>query len=293
MIDIADVLPPGVLNVVTGYGADIGEALVTDPRVRKVAFTGSKPTAQKIIGMASVNVIPQTMELGGKSAHIICQNADLDAAAESAVMANTYSKGEMCVAGSRLFVHKTVEQEFLGLLFDKLGKVRQGNPLDPATTMGAQASRLQYDKILHYIDIAQQEGATLAFGGHPSNIAGYENGLFIQPAILTNARNDMRFMQEEIFGAVTGVVTWDDEDEMLRQVNASDFGLAGGIWSNDLAQTHRLVRGMETGIIWVNRYLNFKPNMWMGGYKQSGFGREGVTSTIDHYTVMKSVVYQH
>lgn len=293
MKDIQDVLPPGVLNVVTGYGNDIGEPLITDPRVRKVTFTGSRPTAQKIIQMASVNVIPQTMELGGKSAHIVCEDADLEAAAESAVMANCYSKGEMCVAGSRLFVHKKVAGEFLGLLTDKLGQIRQGNPLDPATTMGAQASRVQYDKILSYIDLAQQEGATLATGGKPSNIAGFESGLFIQPAILTDARNDMRFMQEEIFGAVTGVVTWDDEDDMLRQANDTSFGLAGGIWTRDLGRAHRLVRGMETGVIWVNRYLNFKPNMWMGGYKQSGFGREGVSAAIDHYTVMKSVVYQH
>jgi len=291
--DIQDVLPPGVLNVVTGYGADIGEPLVTDPRVRKVAFTGSRPTAQKIIQMAASNVIPQTMELGGKSAHIICEDADLEAAAESAVIANSYTKGEMCVAGSRLFVHKKVEDRFLSLLTDGLARIRQGNPLDPATTMGAQASRVQYDKILHYLELGQQEGATLAVGGRPSNIPGFEKGLFLQPALLTNARNDMRFMQEEIFGAVTGVVTWDDEDEMLRQANDTRFGLAGGVWTANLHQAHRLVRGLETGIIWVNRYLNFKPNMWMGGYKESGFGREGVTATMDHYTVMKSVVYQH
>jgi acyl-CoA reductase-like NAD-dependent aldehyde dehydrogenase len=291
--DIQDILPPGVLNVVTGFGADVGEPLVTDPRVRKVAFTGSKPTAQKIIQMAAVNIIPQTMELGGKSAHIICSDADLDAAAESAVLGNIYSKGEMCVAGSRLFVHCKVEDKFLALLTGKLEQVRQGNPLDPATNMGAQASQVQYDKILNYIELGRSEGATVAAGGGRANVPGLEQGLFIQPTILTNARNDMRFMQEEIFGAVTGVVTWDDEEDLLRQVNDTSFGLAGGVWSNDLAQTHRLVRGMETGIIWVNRYLNFKPNMWMGGYKQSGFGREGVVATMDHYTVMKSVVYNH
>lgn len=290
--DASDILPRGVLNVVTGYGPAIGEPLITDPRVRKVAFTGSRATAQKIITMAATNIIPQTMELGGKSAHIVCEDADLEAAAESAVIANTYNKGEMCIAGSRLFVHKKVEDRFIALFAEKLAKVNQGDPLHPEVTLGAQASQVQYDKILSYLEVGQKEGATLAYGGTPSRIAGFEDGLFLKPAILTGARNDMRFMQEEIFGAVTGVVAWDDEDEMMRQANDTTYGLAGGIWTNDLKQAHRIVRGLETGMIWVNRYLNFKPNQWIGGYKQSGFGREGVHATIDHYTVMKSVVYQ-
>jgi len=290
--DIADILPPGVVNVVTGYGPDIGEPLLTDPRVRKVAFTGSRPTAQKIIEMAGVNIIPQTMELGGKSAHIICEDADLDAAAESAVIGNIYNKGEMCIAGSRLFVHKKVEEEFLDLFQKKLSVVQQGDPLDPQTQHGAQASQVQYDKIIRYLEMGQQEGATLMTGGKAANIPGFENGLFLEPAIMTNARNDMRFMQEEIFGAVTGVIGWEDEDEMLRQANDTSYGLAGGIWTNDLKRAHRLVRGLETGMIWVNRYVNFKPGQWIGGYKSSGFGREGVAATLDHYTVTKSVVYQ-
>lgn len=290
--DIADVLPPGVLNVVTGYGEDIGRPLITDPRVRKVAFTGSRPTAQKIIEMAGVNIIPQTMELGGKSAHIICADADLEMAAESAMIANFYNKGEMCIAGSRLFVHKKVEDEFLEILQRKLAGVRAGNPLDPETQHGAQSSQVQYDKVLRYIEMGQQEGATLAIGGRPAHVPGLENGLFLEPAVFTNASNDMRFMQEEIFGPVTGVVRWDDESEMLRQANDTSYGLAGGIWTRDLKRAHRLVRGLDTGMIWVNRYLNFKPGLWTGGRKSSGFGVEGVFATLDHYTITKSVVYQ-
>ena len=290
--DIADVLPPGVLNVVTGYGPDIGPPLITDPRVRKVAFTGSRPTAQKIIEMAGVNIIPQTMELGGKSAHIVCEDADLDAAAESAVLGNVYNKGEMCIAGSRLFVHRKVEEEFLHLFKQKLSAVRTGDPLDPATQHGAQASQAQYDKVIRYLELGEQEGATLLTGGKAVSIPGLERGLFLEPAIMTNARNNMRFMQDEIFGAVTGVVRYDDEDEMLRQANDTSYGLAGGIWTNDLKRAQKLVRGLETGMIWVNRYVNFKPGQWIGGYKSSGFGREGVAATLEHYTVTKSVVYQ-
>jgi aldehyde dehydrogenase len=288
--DIADLLPPGVLNVVTGYGQALGEPILTDPRVRKVAFTGSRATARKILEMAGHNIIPQTMELGGKSAHIVCEDADLEKAATSAVTANTYNKGEMCIAGSRLFVHRKIYSDFMELLRAKLAAVPQGDPLDPATIMGPQASQAQFDKILYYLDLGQKEGATFLAGGQRARIPGLENGLFIQPTLLGNVRNEMRVMQEEIFGPVTGVVQWDDEDEMIRQVNDTEFGLAGGIWTQNLDRAHKLSRRMETGMIWINRYLNLKPNQWMGGVKASGFGREAVRSTIDHYTYMKSLV---
>ncbi len=288
--DIADLLPPGVLNVVTGVGSEVGEPLLTDPRVRKVSFTGSRPTARKILELAGHNIIPQTMELGGKSAHIICEDADLDQAAESAVKANIYNKGEMCVAGSRLFVHRKIRQDFMALLLQKLAAVPQGDPLDPAVVLGPQASQAQFDKILHYLDLGQAEGATFLAGGGRAHVPGLAQGLFIQPTLLGNVRNDMRVMQEEIFGPVSGVIEWDDEDEMLRQVNDTEFGLAGGLWTRDLNRAHKICRRMETGMIWVNRYLNFKPNQAMGGIKASGFGREAVRSTIEHYTHTKSVV---
>jgi aldehyde dehydrogenase len=288
--DIADLLPKGVINVVTGYGAKVGEPLVTHPKVRKVAFTGSRGTAQKIMQYASVNIIPQTLELGGKSANIICEDADLDAAAESVVITTIFNKGEVCLAGTRVFVHEKVRDVFLDKLTKLFAGVRQGDPTDPSTQLGAQASKAQFDRILAYFDIGRAEGAKTLIGGKAAKIAGLEDGLFIEPTLFTNVRNEMRIAQEEIFGPVTDIFSWNDEAEMLRQVNDSIYGLGGGVWTNNLTQAHRITRAMETGMIWVNRYYNFKPGQSIGGYKQSGFGRENALETLNHYTLTKSVV---
>lgn len=288
--DAADLLPPGLINVVTGYGQAVGEPLVSHPKVRKVTFTGSRGTARKIIQYASSNIIPQTMELGGKSANIVCADADLNAAAESAVMTTIANKGEICLAGSRVFVHRSVRDEFLEKFVEQLGNVVQGNPIDPTVQLGAQASKIQFDRVNEYIDLGRSEGAVAAAGGGPAKIAGLEDGLFIQPTIFTNVRNDMRIAQEEIFGPVTGVIEWDDEADMIRQVNDSPYGLAGGVWTRNLTQAHRLSRAIETGTVYINRYYNMKPGQPTGGYKQSGFGREYCLETLDHFTVTKSVV---
>lgn len=288
--DIADLLPPGVVNVVTGYGAAIGEPLVTHPKVRKVAFTGSRPTAQKIIGYSAANIIPQTLELGGKSANIVCEDADIEAAAQSAVITTVFNKGEVCVAGTRVFVHEKIEDKFLEAFQRRLAAVRQGDPIDPATRLGAMASRAQYDKVMDYLDVGAKEGARAVIGGKAAGIDGLPDGYFIEPTIFADVRNDMRIAQEEIFGPVTSVIRWRDEEAMLKQVNDVEYGLAGGIWTNDLRRAHRLSRGMETGIIWINRYYNFKPGMPIGGYKQSGIGREGWLDTLNHYTIEKAVV---
>lgn len=288
--DIADLLPPGVINVITGYGSEVGEALVTHPMVRKVAFTGSRPTAQKIMTYASANIIPQTMELGGKSANIVCQDADLDAAVLSAVISTMFNKGEVCHAGTRTFVHEDLYDEFVAKFADSLREVRAGDPLDPATQLGALASQAQFDKVTGYLQLGVEEGATTYLGGKAATVDGLENGFFVEPTIFTEVRNDMRIAQDEIFGPVNCVLGWKDEDEMLRMVNDVEYGLGGGIWTNDLRRAHRLSRGMETGMIWVNRYYNFKPGMPTGGYKQSGFGREQCLETLSHYTVAKAVV---
>ena len=288
--DIADLVPPGVVNVVTGYGHAVGEALVTHPQVRKVAFTGSRPTAQKIMGYASANIIPQTMELGGKSANIVCEDADIEAAAQSAVITTVFNKGEVCVAGSRVFVHEKAEDAFLEAFRRRLSAVRQGDPLHPATQLGAMASKAQFDKVRGYQQLGPEEGARAILGGGAAAIEGLPDGYFIQPTIFTDVRNDMRIAQEEIFGPVTSVIRWKDEEEMLKLVNGVEYGLAGGLWTRDLTRAHRIARAMETGIVWINRYYNFKPGMPGGGYKQSGFGREGSMVTLDHYTLTKSVV---
>lgn len=289
-VEMADILPPGVVNVVTGYGADVGEALVTHPDVRKVAFTGSVATARRVIQYASANIIPQTLELGGKSAHIICADADIDAAVESATMSTVLNKGEVCLAGSRLFLHEAIEEEFLEKFRTALAAIRQGDPLDPATQLGAQASAMQMDKVEAYLGIAVEEGAFAFAGGARSTDPELKGGHFVQPTIFTNVTNDMRIAQEEIFGPVTTVQSWRDEDEMMARANKTTFGLAGGLWTRDIARAHRMARGLETGTVWINRYYNLKPNMPLGGYKQSGYGREFSHEVLNHYTQTKSVI---
>ncbi|MGY4596939.1 aldehyde dehydrogenase [Bradyrhizobium sp. GM22.5] len=212
--DISDVLPPGVLNVVTGYGATVGEPLVTHPKVRKVAFTGSRGTAQKIIGYAASNIIPQTMELGGKSANIVCEDADIDAAAESVVISTIFNKGEVCLAGSRVFVHKKVEHSLVEKVRALLVKVRQGDPTDPTTQIGAQASKIQYDRVISYLELGRSEGAVALAGGRAARIPQFKDGLFVEPTLFQGVRNEMRIAQEEIFGPVTCFLTWEDEAEI-------------------------------------------------------------------------------
>ena len=289
-IEMADLLPPGVINVVTGYGADVGEALVTHVDVRKVAFTGSVATARRIMQYASSNIIPQTLELGGKSAQIVCADADIDAAVESATMSTVLNKGEVCLAGSRLFLHETIQEEFLAKFKEALEGIRQGDPLDFATQLGAQASQMQMDKVQSYLHLAMEDGATVLTGGSRNSNPTLAGGHFVQPTVFTKVKNSMRIAREEIFGPVTSVISWNDEDAMMKQANDTNFGLAGGVWTRDITRAHRIARKLETGTVWINRYYNLKANMPLGGYKQSGFGREFSHEVLNHYTQTKSVV---
>ena len=288
--EMADIIPPGVVNVITGFGPNIGEALVTHPKVRKVAFTGSRATAQRLIQYASINVIPQTMELGGKSANIVCEDADLDAAAEGAAMSVILNKGEVCLAGSRVFVHEKIKDAFLEKFQANLRKVKLGDPTDPTTQMGPQASKMQHDKITSYLELGSKEGATVLMGGRQAKVPGFDKGYFIEPTIFTDVKNNMRIAQEEIFGPVSTVITWKDDEEVVRMANDSTYGLGGGLWTQNLRRAHKISQAIETGTIWVNRYYNFVAGMPVGGYKQSGFGREFAQEVLHHYTLTKSVI---
>lgn len=288
--ECSDIIPKGVINVVNGYGANVGQALVEHPKVAKVAFTGSVATARRIIGYSAKNIIPATLELGGKSANIVCADANLELAVEGAAMCCTANKGEICVNGSRLFLHESIHDEFLARLDAQLKEIRQGNPLDLNTVMGAQASSAQFEKIKSYIEIGQQEGATVFRGGKHPGTEETKDGFFIEPTVLSNVTNDMRVAQEEIFGPVVCAIKWKDVDDVLAMANDSVFGLASGVWTNDLTTAHYMARNIEAGSVWINRYFNMKNGLPFGGYKQSGYGREFSFDVMDHYTQLKSVV---
>ncbi|MGK2911797.1 MAG: aldehyde dehydrogenase family protein [Sphingobium sp.] len=288
--EMADIIPPGVINVLSGHGPEVGEALVTDQRVRKISFTGSKRTARELMKYASVNIIPQSLELGGKSAVVICQDADLESAAESCAASTVFNKGEVCVAGSRIFVHEKVRDEFLAIYRDMLESVRIGDPLDPRTQLGASASQAQMDKVLHYLDLGPREGATAHLGGGRATGGVLDRGMYLKPTIFTDVHNNMTIAREEIFGPVSLVFGWTDEADVLAQANDTEFGLAAGIWTRDLARAHRLSRGLEAGMVWVNRYFNFVGGVSSGPLHGSGFGREfGREAALECYTHAKLV----
>ena len=205
-------------------------------------------------------------------------------------MSTVLNKGEVCLAGSRVFVHEKVKDVFLDKFTSLLKRVKAGDPREPTTQIGPQVSKAQYDKIMGYLELGQQEGAKLAAGGRKAAPAGFEDGLFIEPTVFFDVDNSMRIAQEEIFGPVSCVIGFRDDDEVVRMANDSVYGLGGGLWTRDLSRAHRIARGLETGTVWVNRYYNFLGGMPVGGYKQSGFGREFAAEVMNHYTLTKSVI---
>lgn len=276
--------PPGVFNVVQGGGA-VGAGLVEDSRVRKVSLTGSVPTGQKVYQAAAAGVRHVTMELGGKSPLIVFADADLDAAVGAAMLGNFYSSGQVCSNGTRVFVHASVRDAFLDRLIARTAAIKLGDPLDETVTLGPLVSEAQQKKVLGYISAGQAEGARLVCGGDVPNRDGY----FVAPTVFADVSDAMSIAQEEIFGPVMCVLSFEDEAEVLARANATDFGLAAGVFTNDLTRAHRMVAGLEAGTCWINTYNLTPVEVPFGGTKLSGVGRENGRAAVDHWTEPKTV----
>lgn len=295
---IGDVLPAGVLNVVTGFGLEAGKPLATSRRVAKVAFTGETSTGRLIMQYAAENIIPVTMELGGKSPNIFLpsimdkDDAFLDKCVEGAVMF-ALNQGEVCTCPSRMLVHADIAEAFMERVVARTKQIRMGNPLDPEVMMGAQVSKEQYDRILSYIDIGKQEGAQVLTGGAGCELGDeLDRGYYIQPTIL-KGRNDMRVFQEEIFGPVTSVTTFQTVEEALEIANATTYGLGAGVWTRDAHELYELPRQIQAGRVWVNCYHHYPAHAPFGGYKQSGFGRETHKMMLNHYRQTKNMLISY
>src|SRR5205823_3631866 len=280
-------LPAGVLNIVTG-GPETGAALVKHPGVDKIAFTGSTVVGKEIMRNSADTLKRVTLELGGKSPNIVFADSSMDAAVKGALNGIFYGKGEVCCAGSRLFVEKKVEDEFLGKLVEYSKKIKLGDPLDPKTRLGALVSEKQMNTVLGYIQAGKSEGAKLLAGGSRASVNG-DHGYFVEPTIFGGVKNDMKIAQEEIFGPVLATLAFDDIEEVAELANKNVYGLAAGIWTNDIKKAHALSARLKAGTVWINTYGPMDAAMPFGGYKQSGFGRELGAHAVEHYTELKSV----
>ncbi len=295
---IGDLLPPGVLNVINGFGREAGEALATSKRIAKIAFTGSTPVGAHILKCAADNIIPSTVELGGKSPNIyfedvMQQEEDyISKAVEGTVLA-FFNQGEVCTCPSRLLVQESIYDEFIAKVVERTNMIKRGNPLDTDTQVGAQASKQQFDKIMGYLDIGKQEGAQVLTGGSFADVgAGFGNGFYIQPTLL-KGDNSMRVFQEEIFGPVVAVTTFKDEAEALAIANDSEFGLGAGLWTRDMNRAYRMGRGIQAGRVWTNCYHHYPAHAAFGGYKKSGVGRENHKMMLDHYQQTKNLLVSY
>ncbi|MGF6757433.1 aldehyde dehydrogenase [Paraburkholderia sp. GAS42] len=295
---IADILPPGVLNIVTGFGLEAGKPLASSNRIAKIAFTGETTTGRLIMQYASQNIIPVTLELGGKSPNIFfedvaAQDDDfLDKALEGFAMF-ALNQGEVCTCPSRALIQESLYDRFMERALVRVAKIKQGNPLDVDTMMGAQASREQLEKILSYLDIGRQEGAQVLTGGNRTELSGdLSNGFYVQPTVL-KGHNRMRVFQEEIFGPVVAVTTFKDADDALKIANDTLYGLGAGVWSRDANTCYRMGRAIKAGRVWTNCYNLYPAHAAFGGYKQSGIGREMCKAALDHYQQTKNLLVSY
>jgi len=282
--------PEGVVNIVPGYGETAGAALAAHPGIDKVAFTGSTEVGKLIAKAAAENLTKVSLELGGKAPNIVFADADIEQAVNGAMMGIFFNQGQVCCAGSRIFVEEKARDEFLGRFKEKADRIKVGDPMDKATLMGPQVSEEQLNRIKSYVDVAREEGATVfTGGGSPQLDPQFQNGYFFQPTIFSDVDNSMRVAQEEIFGPVSSVITFKDDDELIQKANDTIYGLSAGIWTQNLTRAHRFAKAIKAGVVWINTYNMMNAASPFGGYKQSGYGREMGKHALELYTQVKSV----
>ncbi len=283
-------LPDGVFNVLTGSGREVGQWLTEHPQIAKISFTGGTSTGKKVMASASSSTLKEvTMELGGKSPLIVCADADLERAADIAVMANFFSSGQVCTNGTRVFVPRELQAEFETLVLARVQRIRLGDPMDENTNFGPLVSFAHMDSVLGYIDQGHAEGARLLCGGARVTAGAYASGAYVAPTVFSDCTDAMSIVREEIFGPVMSILAYASEEEAIRRANATEYGLAAGVVTSDLAAAHRIIHRLEAGICWINTWGESPAEMPVGGYKQSGIGRENGLTTLEHYTRLKSV----
>jgi len=286
---MAQVLPPGVVNVITGKGSGAGNHILQHPGFRKLGFTGSTEVGYTIADAAARKLIPATLELGGKSANIFFPDAPWEKAVEGVLLGILFNQGQVCCAGSRVFVHEDIHDRFLGECVAAFNRVKVGLPWEKDTQMGAIVNGEQLEKILAYVEVGKKEGARVACGGHRLTANGLDKGFFMQPTILADVNNRMRVAQEEIFGPVATFIKFKSEADVIAMANDSDYGLGGAVWTKDINRAMRVANAVETGRMWVNNYNNLPAHAPFGGYKKSGIGRETHKMILEHLTQKKNI----